>query len=275
MTRPRVLMCRPDFYGIRYEINPWMRVTRDADHGRAIAQWESLHDVLARRCGLEVELVEPHPDWPDMVFTANAGLVAGQTWIAPNFRHPERAGETELFEQWFRRRGYNAVRLPEGCHFEGEGDALWAGPAGGEGSRGPLLAGWRFRSDMDSHRRIADLLGVEVISLDLADRRFYHLDTCLAPLDGRTAIVHTPAFDDYARRVLAGAFDDLIELDADEAARFAANAVVTDGSVVVNAGCPKLRAELESRGREVFEVELDEFIKAGGAAKCLTLFLER
>ncbi len=271
----KVLMCPPTHYGIRYEINPWMRVGRDADHARAVEQWQRLHDVLTRRCGLEVELVDPHPDWPDMVFTANAGLVTGRTWVASNFRHPERAGETNLFGQWFVGEGYNAVRLPPECHFEGEGDALWANPGGEDGARGPLLAGWRFRSDTCSHQRLGEILGVEVISLELADRRFYHLDTCLAPLDGRSAIVHMPAFDDYARRVLASTFEDIIELPEAEAERFAANAVVAGRSVVVNAGCPKLSAALAGRGWEVFAVELDEFIKAGGSAKCLTLFLER
>jgi N-dimethylarginine dimethylaminohydrolase len=263
----RVLMCRPDHYGIRYEINPWMRTSRNALPERARDQWQALYHTLARRMGVQVELVEPTDGWPDMVFTANAGLVVGGRFIASNFRHEQRAGEAPLFARWFADHGYVRIELPPARVFEGEGDALWAGPS--------LLAGYRFRSDLDSHRLLAEVLGCRVISLELIDNRFYHLDTCLAPLDERSAVWFPPAFDDYARRAVRDLFADLIELTPDEAMRFAANAVVADRSVVLNAGCPKLAAELAARGYEVFDVELGEFLKAGGAAKCLVLFLER
>ncbi len=264
---PRILMCRPDHYGIRYEINPWMRTGRDADPQRARAQWDALYQVLTRRMGLAVELIEPAADWPDMVFTANAGLAAGCRFVMSNFRHEQRAGEAPLFARWFAEHGYVRIELPPGRFFEGEGDALWAGQT--------LLAGYHFRSDLDSHRLLAEVLGCRVISLELADRRFYHLDTCLAPLDGRSAVWYPAAFDEYAQRAVRDLFEDLIELSAAEALRFAANAVVADRSVAINAGCPTLTAELTERGYRVFQVELGEFLKAGGAAKCLVLFLER
>jgi N-dimethylarginine dimethylaminohydrolase len=122
---------------------------------------------------------------------------------------------------------------------------------------------------------LADLLNCRVIGLELTEERFYHLDTCLAPLDEKTAIWHPPAFDDYARRALREIFPDLIELPPAEAMRFAANAIVVDRSVVINSGCPMLSAALQCRNYEVFSLDLSEFIKAGGAAKCLVLWLER
>ena len=135
--------------------------------------------------------------------------------------------------------------------------------------------GHHFRSDLVSHRRLAELLGRRVISLELVDKWFYHLDTCLAPLDARTVVLYPPALDAYAQRVLREIFDDWIELDQAEARRFAANAVVVGRTVALGAGCAKLAAELTRRGYDVIELTLDEFIKAGGSAKCLTLFLER
>jgi N-dimethylarginine dimethylaminohydrolase len=286
-------MCRPDHYGIRYEINPWMRTSRGADPARAMAQWQELYDTLTRRLGAQVELIEPDKDWPDMVFTANAGLVVGGKFIVSNFRYPQREGEACLFWKWFTDRRYTCIALPLDHFFEGEGDALWAGPpvlaaAGpGSASQGPvspsdragapatLLTGYHFRSDPDATRVLADLLGCRVLGVELGDNRFYHLDTCLAPLDEKTAIWHPPAFDEYARRAIREVFADLIELEPVEALRFAANAVVVEKSVVINVGCPKLSTELTRRGYEVFSVDLGEFIKAGGAAKCLVLWLER
>jgi len=121
-------MCRPDYYGIRYEINPWMRTSRDAVPERAREQWQRLHDLLARRLGVDIELIAPAPGWPDMVFTANAGLAVGGKFIVSNFRYEQRAGEACLFWKWFADRGYTCIALPVGRFFEGEGDALWASP---------------------------------------------------------------------------------------------------------------------------------------------------
>ncbi|MFB3891980.1 MAG: dimethylarginine dimethylaminohydrolase family protein [Phycisphaerae bacterium] len=297
----RALMCRPDYYGIRYEINPWMRTSRDADPIRAREQWEELHNTLTRRMGVQVELIEPDEAWPDMVFTANAGLVVGRRFVASNFRYPQRAGEAPLYWKWFAARGYTCVALPPGRFFEGEGDALWAESGTGSGtvpqfgtvpglsragsnwgqsqtaglSPAVLVAGYHFRSDLESHGALAEVLGCQVVSVELRDKRFYHLDTCLAPLEGRGAIWYPPAFDDYAQKAIREVFADLIELEPAEALRFGANAVVLDRAAVVNAGCPRLVAALADRGYEVFSVDLSEFIKAGGAAKCLVLWLER
>lgn len=265
----RILMCRPDYYGIRYEINPWMRTSRGAEPERATAQWDALHMLLTRRLGVQVELVTPSPDWPDMVFTANAGLVVGRTFVASNFRYPQRAGEACLFWKWFTDHQYTCVALPLGRYFEGEGDALWASRDG----RGTLLAGYHFRSDLDSHRLLGELLNCRVISLELVDQRFYHLDTCLAPLSATAAVWFPGAFDDYGQRAVRDLFPDLIELDGPEACRFAANAIVVDRSIVVNTGCPRLAEQLAQRGLDVFETDLSEYLKAGGSAKCLTLFL--
>src|SRR5438270_1287109 len=136
----RLLMCRPTHYGIEYEINPWMSRSHGADTERAAAQWEALYAALTGSVGARVELIEPEPGLPDMVFTANAGLVWGRVFVPSVFRHPERAGEAPLFERWFAEHGYEVRRLPDTCCFEGAGDALpWAGV---------LWAGYHFRTDV-------------------------------------------------------------------------------------------------------------------------------
>ena len=66
----------------------------------------------------------------------------------------------------------------------------------------------------------------------------------------------------------------MIEVRTEEAARFACNAVVLGRHVVLNTGCPQLESDLRARGYSLYSTELDEFIKAGGSAKCLTLRLD-
>ncbi len=260
-------MCPPDFYSIEYEINPWMDRRRGADPARAREQWARLKQALTQDIGATVELATPLPGLPDMVFTANAGYCEGGLAVLSRFRHHERAREEEPFRRWFAEHGFRVALLPEELYFEGEGDVLPCGDA--------LYAGYRYRSDIRSHLAVSELLGKEVLSLELVDPRFYHLDTCFCPLDGGSALYYPGAFDSYGRRVLRDRIADLIAAPKEEALRFGCNAIVLGRQVVMNSGCPTLRRKLQERGYAVHEVELSEYIKAGGSAKCLALFLDR
>lgn len=259
----KLLMCAPSYYGIEYEINPWMSRSRQSDSQRAVEQWNLLRQILGEKLSVEIELVDPKPRLPDMVFTANAGLVWEDRFIVSNFRHEVRQREAPFFAAWFEERGYEVVHLPMEYYFEGEGDLL--------GSGQHWFAGYHIRSDVLAHQKVAEIIEREVLSLELVSDWFYHLDTCFCPLSADQAIFYPPAFDPYARRVLENHIPMLIPVAAEEAERFACNAIVCGKSIVMNDGCPKVRTALESAGFEVFETPLDEFIKAGGSAKCLVL----
>jgi N-dimethylarginine dimethylaminohydrolase len=260
-------MCPPDFYGIEYEINPWMSVRRPASPDVARLQWERLYDLLSGPAGLDVLLLDPVKGLPDLVFTANAGLVRGSVFIPSRFRFPERRPEAPRFTEWFRRQGYEIRPLPGEHFFEGEGDYLSTGTES--------YAGYRSRTDIRSHAAVGEIVGERVLSLELPDPRFYHLDTCFCPLGSGAVAWYPPAFDRYGRSVVEGHAERRIAVPEGEALRFACNAVVAGRAVVMNSGCPVLRAALEREGYEVWETELSEFIKAGGSAKCLVLHLDR
>ena len=262
---PRILMCPPDFYGIEYEINPWMSREVGAEPDESRRQWLGLHDTL-RELGVAIERLDPVPGLPDLVFTANAGLVYRETFISSRFRYGVRQGETPYFERWAREHGFDVVALPPSSLFEGAGDALFCGET--------LYAGYRFRSDVRSHHWLGERLGVETLPLELVDPRFYHLDTCFCPLADGEAIYYPGAFDEYGRSVLADRIPGLIEVSAEEAVSFSCNAVVVGRTVILNDGAPKLSRALQDRGYAVRPLRLTEFIKAGGSAKCLTLRLD-
>jgi N-dimethylarginine dimethylaminohydrolase len=258
-------MCPPDHYGIEYEINPWMSRQRQADQPLAARQWRSLHDLLLR-LGAEIPLLDPVPKLPDLVFTANAALIFRRRAILAHFRHEQRQGEEPHCAAWLQQHGFAVERLPEGRFFEGAGDALFCGET--------LIAGYRIRSDVRSQQLIGELLGCQVIPLELIDDHYYHLDTCFCPLAADAAIWYPGAFDDYGRRVLAELIPTLIPVAAEEAQSFACNAVVVGKNVVTTTGCPQLHRDLAARGYTPHETPLSEFIKAGGSAKCLTLRLD-
>jgi N-dimethylarginine dimethylaminohydrolase len=263
--RPTILMCPPDFYGIEYEINPWMSRSRGSSPEKAKSQWQRLHDTLVG-LGVKIELMTPQPGLPDLVFTANAGLVFHQRFFTSSFRHEVRARETPYFDAWFAEHGFTVERLPEGTYFEGAGDALFCGPS--------LFAGYRIRSDVRGHQYLGQVLNKQVLPVELVNPYFYHLDTCFCPLAPGQAIWFPGAFDVYGQRVIETNVPKLIAAEEDEAQRFGCNAIVVGKTVVVNAGCNKLAADLRSLGYEPVAVELDEFIKSGGSAKCLTLRLD-
>ncbi|MGH7828503.1 MAG: dimethylarginine dimethylaminohydrolase family protein [Candidatus Binatia bacterium] len=258
-------MCPPTYYGIEYEINPWMSRSQQSNPQQAQKQWDALRRLLVEELSVEVGLVESQPKLPDMVFTANAGLVWKKKFISSNFRYEVRRGESSHFEKWFGDQGFEIIRLPENYHFEGEGDLLKCGER--------WFAGYHIRSDINAHQRVADIIEQEVLSLELTDDWFYHLDTCFCPCSESVAFFYPPAFDPYARKVLADNIPQLIPVGFDEASRFACNAIVAGKSVAMNDGCPKIRGELESLGFDVFETPLSEFLKAGGSAKCLVLII--
>ncbi|MGE3809664.1 MAG: dimethylarginine dimethylaminohydrolase family protein [Gemmataceae bacterium] len=262
---PRILMCPPDFYGIEYEINPWMSRQKQADHAQAVTQWTQLCAAL-HAAGAETPLLQPVAGLPDLVFTANAALVYRDRAVLARFRYPQRQGEEPYDAQWLASAGFEVLRLDEGVYFEGAGDALFCGET--------LFAGYRIRSDVRGHQQIGALFGCRVIPLELVDPYYYHLDTCFCPLAPGVAIYYPPAFDPYGLRALGEAVDELIAVSDEEARRFACNAVVVGRTVLTNSGCPKLHAALRERGFEPRETPLDEFVKAGGSAKCLTLRLD-
>jgi len=265
MRKPRILMCPPDYYGIEYEINPWMSRSRGSTPERAQSQWRALRDTLVG-LGVAVEPMTPQPGLPDLVFTANAGLVYHRRFFSSRFRHEVRARETPHFDAWFAAHDFRVEHLPEGMYFEGAGDALFCGPT--------LFAGYRIRSDVRGHQHLAELLGIQVLPLELVNPSYYHLDTCFCPLAPGEAIYHPEAFDSYGRKVLEAHIPRLLRVNEKEAARFGCNAVVVGKTVVTNTGCEELAEGLRLWGYRPTAVELDEFLKAGGSAKCLTLRLD-
>ena len=262
----RFLMCPPDHYDVDYVINPWMEGNiHKSSRDRAVEQWQKLYYTLKDHA--IVELVEPAKGWPDMVFTANAGLLLDKTVVLSRFMHPERQGEEPHFKAWFEQQGYTVHELPQDLPFEGAGDAL----LDREGRW--LWAGYGFRSELDSHPYIAKWLDIEVLSLRLIDNRFYHLDTCFCPLSGGYLLYYPGAFDAYSNHLIEGrvpAHKRIAIAEAD-AVNFACNSVNINSVVVMNKASKDLKQRMTEVGFQVIETPLTEFLKAGGAAKCLTL----
>ena len=256
----RYAMTPPTYFAVEYAINPWMDVTTPVDVQVALAQWENLRQTYLR-LGHRVDLVDPMPGLPDMVYAANGGFVTHDVAIVARFRYPERAGEATAYADWMSSAGYRPVTTR---HInEGQGDLLMVGEK--------VLAGYGFRTDLRAHSEISAALRMPVISLELVDPRFYHLDTALAVLDDDTIAFYPPAFSEAAQEQLHGLFPDAIVVGSADAYVLGLN-VVSDGlHVVLPSAATGFAAQLRQAGFKPVGVDLSELLKGGGSVKCCTL----
>jgi len=262
MRQARILMCPPDYYGIEYEINPWMHVEVGVDHDAAVQQWERLHRAYTD-LGEQVDLVEPVAGLPDMVFTANAAVVRGRAAVLSRFRHSERRGEEPFWRRALEERGFEVTVLDPQVAFEGAGDALFVGDT--------LFCGHGFRTDRPAHRRVGRALGVEVVSLELVDPRFYHLDTCFCPLNEQTVLFAPHAFSPSSARTVRRLVPHVIEVPPDVAAGFACNAITVGSRVISSLAAQGISSPLHEAGFDTVALPMSEFIKSGGGVRCLSL----
>lgn len=253
-------MTAPTFFAIEYAINPWMDISTSVDTHVALDQWETLRQTY-KELGHTVEMVEPIAGLPDMVYAANGGLLVNGKAVAARFAYPQRAGESAAYAEWMTRHRY---RPDETRHVnEGQGDLLVVGSI--------ILAGYGFRTDRWAHDEISALLQMPVVSLELVDPRFYHLDTALAVLDDTTIAYYPPAFSDESRATLLELFPDAIEAAAADAGVLGLNAVSDGRNVVLPAAATGFAEQLREAGFRPIGVDLSELLKGGGSVKCCTL----
>lgn len=267
-TRRSVLMCRPTHFTVSYRINPWMHPEDPTSTSTAVAQWQTLYDLYLA-LGYEVQLIDPAPGLPDMVYAANGGFVLDGIAYGARFQYPERAPEGPAYMEWFAAHDFT-VREPDATN-EGEGDFLLVGDT--------IYAGTGFRSDPASHKELRRIYGREVVTLRLVDPRFYHLDTAFAVLDsngGPASVAYLPAaFDDASRAVLEKRFPDAIHVTDADAAVLGLNSFSDGCNVVISSRAHDFERQLRERGYEPHGVDLSELLLGGGGVKCCTLELRR
>jgi arginine dihydrolase len=165
----------------------------------------------------------------------------------------------------------SVCKLPEHVVLEGAGDCVW------DETRKLFWMGHGPRSDAAARHAVADTFGEDVVALELADERFYHMDTALSALP-RGEVMYLPdAFTKTGRAAIRArvAPEQRIAIGSEDGCRLAANAVCLGNAVVMSGCSERLRAELAERGYRVVTTPLPSFLRSGGSAFCLTLRLDR
>jgi len=269
-TQRTVLMCRPEYFTVSYRINPWMHPEDPTDTSLAVKQWDVLYQTYLD-LGFDVHLIEPIKGLPDMVYAANGGFVIDNIAYGAKFTYAERQPEGPAYMEWFGEQGFD-VREPLEVN-EGEGDFLLIGDV--------ILAGTGFRTAGKSHEELASIYGREVVSLNLINPSFYHLDTAIAILDpsgtsGQAPIAYLPsAFDEPSLAILRERFPDAIIVNEEDAAVLGLNSFSDGYNVVIASRAKDFERQLRERGYNPIGVDLSELLLGGGGVKCCTLELRR
>jgi N-dimethylarginine dimethylaminohydrolase len=277
-SKRSVLMCRPDYFTVSYRINPWMHPEAPTDTSVAVQQWEVLYQTYLD-LGFDVQLVDPIAGLPDMVYAANGGFVLDNIAYGASFTYEQRQPEGPAYMDWFAANGFD-VRVPKNIN-EGEGDFLLVGDV--------ILAGSGFRSASNSHEELAAIFGREVVSLNLINPNFYHLDTAVAVLDpsptsdastgsvtGPANIAYLPsAFNEPSLAILRDRFPDAVIVTEEDAAVLGLNSYSDGYNVVISSRAKDFERQLRERGYNPIGVDLSELLLGGGGVKCCTLELRR
>ncbi|MET3769148.1 N-dimethylarginine dimethylaminohydrolase [Marisediminicola sp. UYEF4] len=263
-TKRTVLMCKPEFFTVVYRINPWMDPALPTDTSLAVRQWQSLYDTYIG-LGFDVHLIDPIDGLPDMVYAANGGFVIDNIAYGASFTYLERQPEGPAYMDWFGANDFD-VRVPENVN-EGEGDFLLVG--------GVILAGTGFRSASNSHEEIASIYGREVVTLNLVNPSFYHLDTAIAVLDDENIAYLPSAFDEEGLATLRARFPDAVLVNEEDASVLGLNSFSDGYNVVIASRATDFERQLRERGYNPIGVDLSELLLGGGGVKCCTLELRR
>lgn len=264
MLVKRVLLCRPNFFDVDYIINPYM-LPHSVDRAKALRQWKKLTSTL-EGIDIKVDVIEQVEGVPDMVFATDQGIVRGNEVLLANFRYPERQKERPYYRDWFNEHNYDLLSLSNVYAFEG-GDTLFFGDM--------LLVGTGFRANVASCEELSHKLDIDVLPLRLVDPHFYHLDMAFLAINNKTAFYYPPAFSLNSQNLLRTVVRNLHPLTKAQAQGYAANSFVSGNTVIIQTGITGFKRQLESLGKQVIEVDVSEFKKAGGGIHCLINTLER
>jgi N-dimethylarginine dimethylaminohydrolase len=271
-----VLFCPPTYFRLIDVKNPFMQGNNAIDAARSQAQWEGVRQAFAA-AGFGLLQVEAAEGLEDMVFAANQTFVGvvpdGKPFVVVSYmRHESRRREVQHYRKFFEQRGFEVIdlRLPAGEFIEGGGDLLW------NTDMQFVWAGYGFRSTKAGIEAFTGAMmqrNVKVVPLELRDERFYHLDTCLAPLTADSVLIYPGAFSENALKAIRASVKRVHEVSEQEALKFICNGVSANGRFITGALPDSLQRALQAEKLEAVVVDTSEFEKSGGSVCCLKMFV--
>jgi N-dimethylarginine dimethylaminohydrolase len=265
LKRPKDLfLCPPTYLDLRYEINPWMNKATPFSRDRALEQWEALVAAYRECDGPgRIEIAPPKEGLTELCFFGDSVFLCEGKALFGHFRHAEREPERPYVKEFLVARGFRGREVPDKVIFEGAGETMaW---------RDKILFGFGKRSDEIVRHFLRQTFKKDVIDLEMEKASFYHLDTALFPIHEDLIAYFPGAFGPIDTATIESFECEKIAVSEEDARLFALNGIAWGDVVYLPKGATGLVRELERRKLDVVQVDVSEFLKFGGAAKCLTL----
>lgn len=223
-----------------------------------------------RAAGVEVELIEPHPDLPYMVYARDFGACLAEGVLIGRFREPVRQGEELLYERKLRELGVPVLGKVWRGAFEG-GDFWFL-------DESTIAHGVVARSDFEGVKcaqEILQPLGYNIIPVPV-DSKYLHLDMCFNIVAPRVCVAATDVLPDFFLRMLRKRRFQIVDTPPEGVFKHYCNIqALGDGRVLSFEANTRVNAALRALGIDVIAVPLREILKGGGGPHCMTFPLKR
>lgn len=228
------------------------------DYELALQQHEAYCRTL-ENCGVKLTRLAPDERHPDSTFVEDTALLVKQRAVIARPGATSRLGEVEEIKAVLRNHFPQLYEIREPGTLDG-GDVCEA--------RDMFFIGVSHRTNEAGAGQLAAILrdfGYDSALIDIRGlSNILHLKSGLAHLGGNRLLVI-----DELKDLEQFSGYDLVHVDALEA--YAANCLLVNGKILVAAGFPRLRQQLERLGHETIELEMSEFQKMDGGLSCLSL----
>ncbi|TAH26052.1 MAG: hypothetical protein EAZ07_05015 [Cytophagales bacterium] len=280
----KVLLCSPKYFQVIDAKNVHMGSNiGKTNPTKAYQQWESLKAAYLKlkSRGLIDEIIEIDPieGCEDMVFTANQSFPwqnthGGKIVVLSKMYHSSRAREVPYFETLYKNLGYSTTSLKNAQYFEGMGDTI------PHPHKRLLYGGYGHRTTLDAYHELSDLLETPILTLELKEEKFYHLDTCFLPINQDHLFICKEAFSNESIEHLSNFFKEITIIPIEEASQFfALNAHVVPSTneeksvAIIQEGANDTIQLLNKNNIEVIKLNTSEYIQSGGSVFCMKMML--
>ncbi len=268
----KVLLCKPTYFSFQ-PINEITRKVLAEGETARLEEFKKEHEEFVQAyqsAGVEVELVDPDPNLPYMVYARDFGACLAEGALIGRFREPIRQTEEKHYAKKLREMGVPIIGKVWRGAFEG-GDFWFLDET-------TIVHGVVARTDWEGVRCAAEILkplGYEVIGIPL-DSRNLHLDMAFNIVAPKTCVAAVDALPDFFLNMLKKRGFDIIETGPEGVFKHYCNIqALGHGRVLTFEANKDVNAALRARGLEVITCRLWEILKGGGGPHCMTFPIKR
>lgn len=221
----------------------------------ALQQHEAYIEAL-KTCGVEVTVLSKNPDFPDSTFVEDTAVLTPEFAVITNPGALSRNGEIVDMEPVVKSH-YEKIYYIKSPGLLDGGDVLQV--------ENHFYIGLSDRTNLEGAEQLKQIFESENYQATIVQlEKFFHLKTGISYLGNQTIVaagefIDHPDFNSYTK----------IIVPAEE--EYAANCIRVNDYVIIPAGYPQTKQNINDAGYQTIELEMSEFRKLDGGLSCLSL----